>query len=124
EGRQNLGVRWVSHILQQLVASLWRDRHVQKLFATAERAYAERRKALLHALRERGFAAHGTSGLNVWIPLREESAVVNALLKRGWAVNAGERYRVKSGPAIRVTVAALDESDAEKFAEDLGAIVF
>jgi hypothetical protein len=64
------------------------------------------------------------SGLNVWIPLREEAAVVNALLQRGWAVNAGERYRIRSGPAIRVTVAALAAADAGAFAEDLSAIVF
>jgi DNA-binding transcriptional MocR family regulator len=124
EGRQNLGVRWVSHILQQLVVALWRDRGVQKQLAAAARVYGERREALIHELRARGIAAHGASGLNVWIPLREEAAVVNALLQRGWAVNAGERYRIRSGPAIRVTVAGLDVADARRFAEDLGAIVF
>jgi DNA-binding transcriptional MocR family regulator len=124
EGRQNLGIRWVSHILQQLVASLWRDRGTQKRLATAERVYTERRDALLGALRTRGIAAHGASGLNVWIPLREEAAVVNALLQRGWAVNAGERYRIRTGPAIRVTVAALTVADAEQFADDLAAVVY
>jgi DNA-binding transcriptional MocR family regulator len=124
EGRQNLGIRWVSHILQQLVASLWRDRSVQKQLANAARVYTERREALLAALRARGIEAQGASGLNVWIPLREEAAVVNGLLKRGWAVNAGERYRIRTGPAIRVTVAALDAADAETFAEDLAAVVF
>lgn len=123
EGRQNLGVRWVSHILQQLVAALWRDRDVQKQLAAAARAYTSRRDALLSALAKRGLPAHGASGLNVWIPLREESAVVQALLQRGWAVNAGERYRIKSGPAIRVTTAALEEADAELFASDLAEVL-
>lgn len=124
EGRQNLGIRWVSHILQQLVASLWRDKRVQRQLVAAAKAYAERRHALLQALRMRGFEPHGASGLNVWIPLREEASVVNALLQRGWAVNAGERYRLKSAPAIRVTIAALPPADAERFADDLAAIVF
>jgi DNA-binding transcriptional MocR family regulator len=124
EGRQNLGIRWVSHILQQLVAALWRDKSVQKQLAAAARVYAERRDALVQALRARGLEAHAASGLNVWIPLRDEAAVVNAMLRRGWAVNAGERYRIRSGPAIRVTVATLAAGDAETFAGDLGAIVF
>lgn len=123
EGRQNLGMRWVSHILQRLVASLWRDRAVQKRLALASRTYTSRRNALIAALSARGIAAHGASGLNVWIPLREEAVVVQALLQRGWAVNAGERYRLKSGPAIRVTIASLKEVDAARFAEDLASCV-
>ncbi len=119
EGRQTLGIRWVSHILQRLVVALWRDRAP----ARANRAYTERRDALLRELRQRGIDAHGTSGLNVWIPIAEESATVQALLQRGWAVNAGERYRVKSGPAIRVTVAELEPKDAAQFAADLRAVI-
>lgn len=121
EGRQTLGIRWVSHILQTIVAALLRDRPVQRKLAAAEKSYTARRTALIAALRERGFEAHGVSGLNVWIALREESAVVQSLMQRGWAVQAGERYRLKSSPAIRVTIAALDEGDAVRFATDLAA---
>ena len=123
EGRQTLGIRWVSHVLQRLVIELWTDRNVQRLLKRAEKTYAERRNALITALGEHGIDAHGASGLNVWIPLREETAVVQSLLARGWAVNAGERYRIASGPAIRVTVADLHPDDARKFARDLAAIV-
>ena len=119
EGRQTLGIRWVSHILQRLVATLWRDRTP----ARAGRTYSERRQALLHALAESGIRAHGASGLNVWIPVSEESATVQALLHAGWAVNAGERYRIASAPAIRVTIATLEPKDAVKFAEDLARVI-
>src|SRR5689334_901803 len=122
-GRQTLGIRWVSHILQQRVAGLLRDKATRARLARAERAYEERRDALLRELRARGIAAHGVSGLNVWIPTREEAAVVQALFQRGWAVNAGERYRIASPPAIRVTVAALLPRDAARFAEDLAEII-
>ena len=122
-GRQTLGIRWVSHILQGRVAALLRDRAVRAKLAEAERAYTERREALLRELRARGIAAHGASGLNVWIPLAEEAAVVQALFQRGWAVNAGERYRIAAPPAIRVTIAALTPRDAARFAEDLAEIV-
>jgi DNA-binding transcriptional MocR family regulator len=119
EGRQTLGIRWVSHILQRLVAALWRDRTP----ARAGRIYTERRQALLRALAERGIPAHGTSGLNVWIPVSEESATVQALLHAGWAVRAGERYRIASAPAIRVTIATLEPKDAVRFADDLARVI-
>jgi DNA-binding transcriptional MocR family regulator len=123
EGRQSLGIRWVSNILQQLVVALWRDREVQRLVARAEREYTKRRKALLRALAGHGITAHGASGLNVWIEVPEESAVVQALMSRGWAVQAGERYRIASRPALRVTIARLDEADAPAFATELAAIL-
>jgi DNA-binding transcriptional MocR family regulator len=123
EGRQTLGIRWVSHVLQRLVIQLWTDRRVQRQLKLAEKTYTQRRNALIAELDARGIAAHGASGLNVWIPLREESAVVQSLMARGWAVNAGERYRIASGPAIRVTIATLTPDDAKKFAADLAAII-
>lgn len=119
EGRQNLGSRWVSHVLQRLVAAMWRDRATKR----AGRIYAERREALLRALAARGIDAHGRSGLNVWIAVPEESATVQALLADGWAVKAGERYRIASPPAIRVTVATLEPKDAVRFAGDLARIL-
>jgi DNA-binding transcriptional MocR family regulator len=119
EGRQTLGVRWVSHILQRVVVSLWRDRAP----ARAGRAYTERRNALLRELRTRGIEAHGASGLNVWIPVAQESATVQALRQLGWAVQAGERYRIASPPAIRVTIASLAPTDAARFAEDLASVI-
>jgi DNA-binding transcriptional MocR family regulator len=80
---------------------------------------ADRRNALLRELRARGIPAHGASGLNVWIPVAEESATVQSLLHAGWAVKAGERYRIASPPAIRVTTAALPPAQAAKFADAL-----
>jgi DNA-binding transcriptional MocR family regulator len=123
EGRQALGIRWVSHILQKLVVALWHDKGVQKLLARAERTYSQRRDALLKALNAQGIEAHGVSGLNVWIPLPEESAAVQALFQRGWAVAAGERYRIKTPSAIRVTIASLDVTDARALADDLAEVL-
>lgn len=119
EGRQTLGVRWVSHILQRLVVALWRHRAP----ARAGRVYAERRNALLRELAARGIPAHGASGLNVWIPVAEESATVQALVHAGWAVKAGERYRLAAPPAIRVTIAALPPADAARFADALASVI-
>ena len=123
EGRQSLGIRWVSHILQKLVASLWQSKQVEKQLARAERTYNQRRDALIDALRDRGITSHGNSGLNVWVPTAEESTVVQALFQRGWAVAAGERYRIKTPPAIRVTIAALEVGEARAFAGDLAEVL-
>ena len=122
-GQQTLGIRWVSHILQKLVVQLWSASSTSKLLRRAEGLYAQRRESMLRALAARGIDARGASGLNIWIPLIEESSVVQALFQRGWAVQAAERYRIESGPAIRVTVATMDESAAIRFAADLRTIL-
>jgi DNA-binding transcriptional MocR family regulator len=123
EGRQTLGIRWVSHLLQKLVVALLRDRATQRLLERASRTYSERRQALIRALAKHGIAAHGQSGLNVWIPVAEEGAIVQALLAAGFAVKGGERFRIVTGPAIRITVAALETADAPRVADALAAIL-
>jgi DNA-binding transcriptional MocR family regulator len=119
EGRQQLGAGWVSHLLQGLVVELWRDRSVHQLMQRAATVYGRRRDALVDALAERGFQAHGRSGLNVWVPVPDEAAAVHRLLDAGWAVSAGERFRFRSGPAIRVSVGALEPGDAVRVADAL-----
>ncbi|TMA44271.1 MAG: aminotransferase class I/II-fold pyridoxal phosphate-dependent enzyme [Deltaproteobacteria bacterium] len=119
EGRQSVGTGWVSHLLQDLVTTLWSDSATDRLLARAADTYATRRDALVRALAVHGIEAHGRSGLNVWVPVVEEAAIVAALAQAGWAVRAGERYRLKSGPAVRVTVAGLAPRDADRLAAAL-----
>ncbi len=123
ERRQTIGIRWVSHILQALVAALLKDRSVQRQLAIAEKTYATRRRALMRALEGYDIDAQGKSGLNIWIPVPDESAVIQSLFQAGWAVHAGESYRIASGPAIRVTIATLTPADAKRFARDVAASV-
>lgn len=116
EGRQLLGPGWVSHVLQQLAAELWSAPSTGKLLTRARETYAERRRALVGALAERGIDASGETGLGVWIPVAEEAAVAQQLLDGGWAVSAGERFRFATPPGLRVTTAALDPADAGELA--------
>ena len=104
-GRQLLATGWVSQVLQRAVARLWSEARVERLVGRAASTYAERRAALLVALDSHGIPAHGGSGLNVWVPVRDELASARALLDAGWAVSPGERYRIDSAAAIRVTIA-------------------
>ena len=119
EGRQQLGAGWVSHILQGLVEALWTDATIVAHLQVAAAYYTARRTALLAALARYEIAASGQSGLNVWIPVPEEGSVVTSMAASGWAIRAGERQRLHSPPAVRVTIATLQPPEAAQFAADL-----
>ncbi|MBD0422534.1 aminotransferase class I/II-fold pyridoxal phosphate-dependent enzyme [Streptomyces sp. TRM S81-3] len=118
-GRQRLGPGWVSRITQRAVARLWAEGSVDAGAVAA--AYGRRRDALLGALAERGVAAHGRSGMNVWIPVPDETGAVARLLHAGWAVAPGARFRMSAPPGIRVTVSTLAEQDIGPLADAVAA---
>ncbi len=95
QGRQQCGPGWVSHILQSLVLALWQDSDVG---ARVQRAARDLRAAAPRPAAGRsppaGSPCHGASGLNVWVPVGDEAAVVGALLQRGWVVAPGAPYRL------------------------------
>lgn len=123
QGRQQCGPGWVSHILQRLVLGLWRDPRVLELIERASATYAARREALLGALAARGIVASASSGLNVWVPVAEETGVVATLAARGWVLAPGAPYRIAaSPPAIRVTTATLSEDESMRLAADLADV--
>jgi DNA-binding transcriptional MocR family regulator len=120
-GRQALGVRWVSHVVQHLALSLWSDPAGGRHLARAAQIYAYRRTSLIVALANEGVTVTSVSGFNVWIPVKQEAAVVQQLAASGWAVASGERFRLHSGPGIRVTASALEPDASQRFARDLAA---
>jgi len=121
EGRQLVGVRWVSFLLQRTVVAMWKDREVRTLLRNAARDYSMKRQALIDALAEWGIEAYGRSGLNVWVPVPEEGSVIAAMLKSGYAVAPGERFRLLSEPAIRITITTLACEEALPFAKSLAS---
>ncbi|MFD9125609.1 aminotransferase class I/II-fold pyridoxal phosphate-dependent enzyme [Kitasatospora sp. NPDC059571] len=120
-GRQRLATGWVSHLLQCAVAELWRTDAAP--VARVAAAYRARREALLAGLARHGIAGHGESGLNVWVPVPDETAVTAALLQRGWVAAPGARFRLQSPPGIRLTPAALTAEEAARLADDLAAVL-
>ncbi|MFJ8885074.1 aminotransferase class I/II-fold pyridoxal phosphate-dependent enzyme [Streptomyces sp. NPDC102402] len=123
DGRMLLTSGWVSHILQATVADLLTDPAVSGLVAEAARTYTTRREALGAALEGHGIPSHGVSGLNVWVPVRDESAVVNGLRTRGWWTAAGTRFRITSPPAVRITTATLTPAEAVRLAQDFADVL-
>jgi DNA-binding transcriptional MocR family regulator len=119
EGRQALGTGWVSFLLQETVAELWEDPAVGRLLERAATVYAERRGQLVDALARRGVPAVARSGLAVWVPVADEPAATTALLRRGWAVAPGERFRIASPPAIRIGTGTLTTDEASRLAADI-----
>lgn len=121
EGRQLVGVRWVSFLLQRSVVALWRDRALRVRLREVARSYARRRRALIEALAAQEIAAHGRSGLNVWVPVPEEGRALRALLDAGFAAAPGERYRLHTQPAVRFTISSLEAGEADAIARALAA---
>ena len=122
-GRQRLGTGWVSQLLQEVVADTWARSEADGTLERASAAYRQRREALIGALAAEDLAASGASGLNVWVPVAQEVPVVQGLAERGWAVQAGEAFRLESPPAVRLTVSGFDLADAEGLARDLGEVL-
>ncbi|WP_330341295.1 aminotransferase class I/II-fold pyridoxal phosphate-dependent enzyme [Streptomyces sp. NBC_00557] len=120
-GRQRLGPGWVSLLLQRAVTRLWSQGAVDR--AAVAKAYGARRDGLVDALAERGVAAHGRSGMNVWVPVPDETGAVGRLLQSGWAVAPGARFRVASLPGVRITVSTLTEEDIGPLADAVAAAV-
>jgi DNA-binding transcriptional MocR family regulator len=116
-GRLRLGPGWVSHLLQDLAVGLWTNDAASHLVATAERQYAGNRQRLIAALAERGVAGRGRSGLNVWIPVPDETVAITRLLGAGWAAAPGTRFRIGTSPGIRITISDLTDDEIDPLAD-------
>ncbi|MFJ7496484.1 aminotransferase class I/II-fold pyridoxal phosphate-dependent enzyme [Streptomyces sp. NPDC097727] len=118
-GRQRLGPGWVSRLLQRAVVHLWSSGAVDS--GAVAGAYAARRDALVKALEGRGVEAHGRSGMNVWVPVSDETGAVARLLHAGWAVAPGARFRMTAPQGIRLTVSPLTGDDIGPLADAVAA---
>nr|WP_232014069.1 aminotransferase class I/II-fold pyridoxal phosphate-dependent enzyme [Glycomyces terrestris] len=117
QGRMALGHGWVSRILQHFVIAAWTDEGVAETIAHAGRVYAERQAALRTALAERGIETWGTSGLNLWVPVADETAAVVSLRDSGYAVAPGRGFSFHGDQGIRVSTARLDPAAAPAVAD-------
>jgi DNA-binding transcriptional MocR family regulator len=116
-GRLRLGPGWISYLLQNLAVSLWRDKAATHLVHKAEAAYTRNRTLLHAALADRGVTSHGSSGLNVWIPVPDETVAITRLLGAGWAAAPGTRFRINTPPGLRITVSSLDATEIDPLAD-------
>ena len=120
-GRMRIGTGWVSTVLQRLLLVLWQQRAVTAAIAAAAQSYDSRRLALRDALSARGLPAHGTTGINLWVRVPDETRTVGALRDAGYAVAPGSLFRVTSPPGIRITISPLAAADIEPVADAVAA---
>jgi len=123
EGRMRLGAGWVSTLLQHLVLGLWSDPAVDRVVRRAGAEYTARRETLISALAGRGVPAAGRTGINVWVPVADETSVVARLLMAGYVVAPGARFRLHSGPGIRITMSGVAGAQVGRLAEAVAAAV-
>ena len=79
--------------------------------ATATVTYAARRAHVVDALAGRGITVPGTEGINIWVPVHDETAAVVRLASQGIGVAPGAPFRLgppdgapAGGGHLRVTV--------------------
>jgi DNA-binding transcriptional MocR family regulator len=106
----------VSHLLQDIAVGLWSDAAAARLVGQAQARYAGTRTRLCASLAELGVAARGRSGLNVWIPVPDETVAITRLLGAGWAAAPGTRFRIRTSPGMRVTIADLGDDEIDTLA--------
>lgn len=120
------GANWVSHLLQDAVGACLSSPEVSAQITQAREDYARRRALLTAALAAQGItAAAPADGLNLWLPLPENSqASVLALARHGWLVRGGEGFGVQvPAHGLRITVSTIDEQTADAFARILCSLL-
>lgn len=108
---RQLGQGWSSRLLQRVLLELLSDDAAVAQVAAARTTYAERRAAFCAVLRRHDIEVTGRDGLNVWVPVRDESAALVRLASLGIGVMPGGPFQVFPGEGafVRVTVGLLDE---------------
>lgn len=116
--RRHLGQGWTSRLLQSLLADLLTGTSASAQVDAARREYARRRAAMVERLAQRGVELAPGEGLNLWLPVADETAALVSLAARGIAAAAGRPFVVGNamGPHLRLTV-GLVAHDADAVAD-------
>jgi len=120
--RRQLGQGWSSRLLQRVLLSLLTDPAAIADVEHARDEYTRRRGALVDALTSCDVEVVHSDGLNLWVPVNDESAAIVRLASQGVGVTPGTPFDVLPGGGdhIRVTV-ALVGSGYEELAQILAA---
>ena len=107
------GTGWTSRILQDTLAHLLRDPSAGRRVAEAAHRYALRRTGLAERLATHGVPTDNRDGLQLWVPVADETSALVTLVARGTTVSPGSRFCVAPQPAhVRVATARLPEDGA------------
>lgn len=118
--RRQLGQGWSSRLLQRVLLALLTDERALAQVATARMEYRRRRETVVAALAEHEIFLGGSDGINIWVPVLDESAALVRLASQGIGVAPGAPFAARSeqGGHIRVTV-GLATSFHDELAESI-----
>lgn len=113
--RRQLGQGWSSRLLQQILFGLLTTNHSLEQVAYARGEYHRRLDAVVKALASHEVFVNSADGLNIWVPVVDESAAVVRLASQGIGVAPGAPFSVlpEHAPHVRVTVGSVAESHEE-----------
>lgn len=118
--QQTLGPRWVSLLLQRLAGRLWQKMLDSSRLSAVGAEYLQRRSALVQGLNDLGIAVPTLGeGLHVWLPVSDETSVVQTLASLGWAIQAGSPFRLESPAAVRISIGNLNPISVPALARDV-----
>lgn len=113
--RRQLGQGWSSRLLQRILLTLLTDPRAREQVEHARGEYRLRRDLLIEALASHDISVEGNDGLNLWIPVHDESATTVRLASQGIGVAPGSPFAVlpEPDPHIRVTGGLITKGHAD-----------
>lgn len=104
------GTGWTSRILQDTLAHLLCDPSTGERVADAAHRYAVRRTGLAERLAVHGVPTRNLDGLQLWVPVADETSALVTLAARGTTVSPGSRFCLTPQPPhVRVATGRLPE---------------
>ena len=107
--RRYLGQGWSSRLLQSILVDLLTTARSRAVVARAQRTYADRTAAMADALAAQGVVVPGRDGINLWVPVADQSAALLHLATAGVRAASGDAFWI-SPPGeshIRITTASI-----------------
>jgi DNA-binding transcriptional MocR family regulator len=116
--RRRLGPSWTSRLLQQLLLDMLQSPKVEAEVDHAAHMYRQRWTAMRDSLSLRGVTVNPGNGLNMWVPVGDETVATVSLAANGIGVAPGRPFRVAAGgaPHLRITTSVI-ASNAETIAD-------
>lgn len=102
--RRFLGQGWSSRLLQHVLLAMLTDTATMNQIATARDTYAQRRATVVRHLARRGITVGGEDGLNIWLPVVDETAALVLLASHGIAALPGGAFMISPGDQAHIRV--------------------
>ncbi len=109
--RRYLGQGWSSRLLQSILVDLLTAGRSRAVVARAQRTYADRTATMADALAAQGIVVPGRDGINLWVPVADQTAALLHLAAAGVRAASGDPFWVSppTGSHIRITTASIGD---------------